>query len=168
VKRKNAAVASAASTSAAPAASSSAAAGWGTGSGTAYRDRTAERREVHHQPDRPSPADLAALHTSRKKFEGPRKPSPPPAPAVAPGQDESNVGNQLLAKMGWKEGTGLGLSGEGRVDPINVKQFDSRVGLGKTQGRDPAAWDGPGGLQRRALDMVRASPAWTSFKHSMS
>lgn len=129
---------------------------WGTGSGAAYRDRAAERREAHHQPDRPSSADIASLaSSSRKKFDAPKR-SPPPvvAPVVDVGKDESNVGNQLLAKMGWKEGTGLGLSGEGRVEPIKVQQFESRVGLGKTQGRDPASWDGPGGLARRALDMV--------------
>jgi hypothetical protein len=37
---------------------------------------------------------------------------------VNPGQDESNVGNKLLRMMGWKEGTGLGVEGDGRVDPM--------------------------------------------------
>jgi RNA-binding protein 5/10 len=37
---------------------------------------------------------------------------------VNPGQDETNVGNKLLRMMGWKEGTGLGVDGDGRVDPM--------------------------------------------------
>ncbi|CAG8673796.1 14763_t:CDS:1, partial [Acaulospora colombiana] len=38
--------------------------------------------------------------------------------AKEPAKDENNIGNKLLKKMGWSEGTGLGLSGEGRVDPM--------------------------------------------------
>lgn len=126
---------------------------WGKGSGAVYRDRAAERRTTHHQPDRPLPSELGPPNPLKRKFDGPKQPSPPP-PVVNPGEDESNMGNQLLAKMGWKAGTGLGLGGEGRVAPVEVKQFDSRVGLGKAQGRDPASWDGPSGFKTRAYDMV--------------
>ena len=118
-----------------------------------YRDRAAERRIVHHQPDRPSPFEINLAPPAKRKFDAPKPPSPPPE-AVAPGQDASNKGNMLLAKMGWKEGTGLGAAADGRVDPVLVQQYESRVGLGKTQGRDPARWDGPEGFKRRALDMV--------------
>lgn len=56
--------------------------------------------------------------------------------------------------MGWKSGTGLGLGGEGRVDPVLVQQFENRAGLGASKGHDAGDWQGPGGFQRRALDMV--------------
>lgn len=32
---------------------------------------------------------------------------------------EDNVGFQMLQKLGWKEGTGLGSSGSGIVEPVN-------------------------------------------------
>jgi hypothetical protein len=66
------------------------------------------------------------------------------------------VGNQLLAKMGWKTGSGLGREGEGRVDPVLVQQFENRAGLGASKGHNAGNWQGPGGFQRRALDMVSA------------
>ncbi|TXT11024.1 hypothetical protein VHUM_01775 [Vanrija humicola] len=118
----------------------------------AYRDRAAERRVVHHQPDKPS---LPSLLHGRKPLPEPKPkaPSPPPA-APAPAADESNVGNKLLSKMGWASGTGLGKEGEGRVDPIHVKQFEERSGLGASKGREAGAWSGPGGWQQRKKDMV--------------
>lgn len=56
--------------------------------------------------------------------------------------------------MGWASGTGLGKEGEGRVDPIHVKQFEERSGLGASKGREAGAWSGPGGWQQRKKDMV--------------
>lgn len=32
---------------------------------------------------------------------------------------EDNVGFQLLQKLGWKEGTGLGAEGNGILEPVN-------------------------------------------------
>ncbi|KAL8535755.1 hypothetical protein ACS0TY_011410 [Phlomoides rotata] len=34
--------------------------------------------------------------------------------------DSSNIGFQLLKKHGWKEGTGLGVSEQGRLEPIQT------------------------------------------------
>jgi len=82
-----------------------------------YRDRASERRIMHNQPDVPLPEGVEDKRKQRRTAEGPTKlPSPPPP--VHPGQDESNVGNKLLRMMGWKEGTGLGVDGDGRVDPV--------------------------------------------------
>lgn len=53
----------------------------------------------------------------RKDIEPPRIP-------------ESNLGNQMLRKMGWTGG-GVGREGnEGRADPVMVYQVDKRQGLG--------------------------------------
>ena len=92
-----------------------------------YRDRASERRIMHNQPDIPLPEPNTAaggagaagkLAGKKRHAEGPPpQPSPPPPP-VAPAQDTKNVGNKLLKAMGWQEGTGLGQSGEGRVEPM--------------------------------------------------
>jgi RNA-binding protein 5/10 len=100
-----------------------------------YRDRAAERREVFNQPEKPHYMDRVALSIpsgppKRKFAEGPKEPSPPPEPGLAPGVDESNKGNTLLTKMGWAAGTGLGKGKEGRVEPIEVKLLGERAGLG--------------------------------------
>lgn len=43
----------------------------------------------------------------------------------------TNPGFRLLLKMGWKEGTGLGRTFEGRVDPIRIEVKEDFLGLGK-------------------------------------
>ena len=44
-------------------------------------------------------------------------------------------GFQLLAKMGYKEGEGIGKSVKGRVAPIAVDLKSGRTGLGIDEGR---------------------------------
>ncbi|WVQ94318.1 hypothetical protein IAU59_001397 [Kwoniella sp. CBS 9459] len=126
---------------------------------TKYRDRAAERREAFNQPSVPIPSEApsyASQQEKKRKFvEGPKPPPPPPPPGLHPGKDDSNVGNQMLAKMGWKAGTGLGKEREGRVDPILVQQFENRAGLGASKGVEAGKWSGPGGFQQRALDMAK-------------
>jgi RNA-binding protein 5/10 len=82
-----------------------------------YRDRASERRILFNQPDTPAP-EKDTKPNKKKPADGPPPPPSPPPQPVNPGQDESNVGNKLLKMMGWKEGTGLGSSGDGRVDPM--------------------------------------------------
>lgn len=94
----------------------------------AYRDRAAERRKAFNQPEKPSWHALQGADKKRR-FEGPTA-APEPVAIAPPGQDGTNVGNQLLSKLGWKAGTGLGVGGEGRVEPIKVHQFAERAGLG--------------------------------------
>ncbi|KAG8979860.1 hypothetical protein FRB90_007862, partial [Tulasnella sp. 427] len=43
----------------------------------------------------------------------------------------TNVGFALLKKMGWTEGAGLGMSGEGRADPIPFAVKNDSTGIGK-------------------------------------
>ncbi|EEB89513.1 hypothetical protein MPER_12378 [Moniliophthora perniciosa FA553] len=84
-----------------------------------YRDRASERRTLFNQPDIP------ALEADNGK-----------AAPLNPGQDESNVGNKLLKMMGWKEGTGLGIAGDGRVEPIKTAIYTEGVGLGASKGKE--------------------------------
>ncbi|CAI5975424.1 unnamed protein product [Closterium sp. NIES-65] len=44
----------------------------------------------------------------------------------------SNVGFQLLLKMGWR-GKGLGRNEQGIVDPVRTEMRDARLGLGKQE-----------------------------------
>ena len=45
--------------------------------------------------------------------------------------DSSNKGFQMLAKMGYKSGDGLGKSNSGRVDPVPIAVKTNRKGLGE-------------------------------------
>lgn len=119
---------------------------------TEYRDRAAERRKAFNQPEKPG---WIQLHPDKKRKYADAPPTPAvPEPGVEPGQDETNVGNQLLAKMGWKSGTGLGQEGAGRVEPIKVQQFAERAGLGASQGHSAGSWTGAGGRAQQAHDVV--------------
>ncbi|KAI3518899.1 hypothetical protein L1887_07780 [Cichorium endivia] len=42
----------------------------------------------------------------------------------------SNIGFQLLKKHGWKEGTGLGISEQGRLEPVQAFLKKNKRGLG--------------------------------------
>ncbi|KAH9314792.1 hypothetical protein KI387_023419, partial [Taxus chinensis] len=42
----------------------------------------------------------------------------------------SNIGFQLLKKCGWKEGTGLGVAEQGRLDPIETHVKHDKRGIG--------------------------------------
>ncbi|XP_011033093.1 PREDICTED: PIN2/TERF1-interacting telomerase inhibitor 1-like [Populus euphratica] len=44
--------------------------------------------------------------------------------------DSSNIGFQLLKKHGWKEGTGLGISEQGRLEPVLTYLKNNKRGLG--------------------------------------
>ncbi|XP_038891672.1 protein PXR1 [Benincasa hispida] len=44
--------------------------------------------------------------------------------------DSSNIGFQLLKKHGWREGTGLGVSEQGRLEPVQASIKNNKRGLG--------------------------------------
>lgn len=44
--------------------------------------------------------------------------------------DSSNIGFKLLKKQGWKEGTGLGISQQGILVPLQPELKNNRRGLG--------------------------------------
>ncbi|KAI9457796.1 hypothetical protein BJY52DRAFT_1187142 [Lactarius psammicola] len=91
----------------------------------------------------------------RRTAEGPTRPPTPPPP-VHPGQDESNVGNKLLRMMGWKEGTGLGVDGDGRVDPVQTAIYATGVGLGASKGKEVGKYqEGYAGYVNMVKDSAR-------------
>lgn len=42
----------------------------------------------------------------------------------------SSIGFKLLQKHGWKEGTGLGISEQGRLEPVKTYLKNNKLGLG--------------------------------------
>ncbi|KAG7452731.1 uncharacterized protein BT62DRAFT_24136 [Guyanagaster necrorhizus] len=103
-----------------------------------YRDRASERRILFNQPETPMPEKDNGRAVPKRQVEGPPVPPspPPPPPPTNPGEDSNNVGNKMLKMMGWTEGTGLGTSGEGRVDPIKTAIYVEGAGLGASKGKD--------------------------------
>lgn len=120
-------------------------------SGPQYRDRAAERRQVFHQPAMPLPKDTRS-GPSRRFAKAPTPPPARPEPGPAPGEDGSNKGNQLLKKMGWTEGMGLGLEGEGRQAPVETLLFAERAGIGASKGKDTTKYQGFDGYAKYARD----------------
>ena len=51
---------------------------------------------------------------------------------------QKNKGFKLLQQMGWKEGSGLGREGQGRVEPVLVEERGERRGLGCHEPAPPA------------------------------
>ncbi|KXN84778.1 G patch domain-containing protein 8, partial [Leucoagaricus sp. SymC.cos] len=65
----------------------------------------------------------------------------------------SNKGFSLLAKMGWSEGQPLGLSGDGRVDPIPFEIKSDTFGIGRMAQETQMATEAVSA--RRGLDSER-------------
>ncbi|EPS67546.1 hypothetical protein M569_07231, partial [Genlisea aurea] len=49
--------------------------------------------------------------------------------------DSSNIGFKLLQKHGWREGTGLGVSEQGRLEPVEAFIKKNKRGLGADEPR---------------------------------
>ncbi|GAA97190.1 uncharacterized protein L969DRAFT_14713 [Mixia osmundae IAM 14324] len=64
-----------------------------------------------------------------------------------------NVGQRLLERMGWQAGQGLGLNGQGRIEPIQVVYKADLMGLGKVElERDMLD---NASLRQRTLDSIK-------------
>ncbi|KAI9225895.1 MAG: hypothetical protein DHS80DRAFT_33270 [Piptocephalis tieghemiana] len=129
-----------------------------------YRDRAAERRAIHGQPDQPPAPEVSfgyqqmrdsieetnrrrAIQAARKAMihgvvEGEEESLPGEGGGLVKAIPQGNKGSQLLRKMGWKEGQGLGREGEGIVKPLEAESYDKGVGLG-------AGWKRKAGDQGR-------------------
>ncbi|KAK3330531.1 hypothetical protein B0H66DRAFT_544165 [Apodospora peruviana] len=83
-----------------------------------YRDRAKERREVFGQPKKPAPV------------AGERKKERAEAVAAEVPLEKKSKGADILAKMGWTAGVGLGAEGTGRTEAIATEAYAPGVGLG--------------------------------------
>lgn len=89
-------------------------------SATTYIDRAKLRRQQYY--------DSSFQPSTRSS-------SPEPPPVISATTETrigtDNIGNRMLQRMGWREGSGLGQKGrEGKVDPIAVSINETRAGLG--------------------------------------
>lgn len=91
-----------------------------------YRDRAKERRLKFGEPETPRPSHLKEqyMKAMESTYEEPTK----------QGIGSDNLGNKLLQKMGWREGTGLGKSNQGRTDIIQAESRSKSAGLGSKSG----------------------------------
>ena len=85
----------------------------------AYRDRAKERRQKYGADD----AGGAPRHNSLKEKYLRAVQEQESSGLPERNIDATNIGNQMLQKMGWKEGLGLGKSNQGRTSIIEVRGF---------------------------------------------
>jgi len=58
--------------------------------------------------------------------------------------------------MGWTEGSGLGLEGDGRVDPVQASIYATGVGLGASKGKEVGKYaEGYSGYVNMARDSAK-------------
>ncbi|KAF9185989.1 G patch domain-containing protein 8 [Haplosporangium sp. Z 767] len=94
---------------------------------------TTDALRAKHRPGEGSgDSDEERFHSRDRDFDGDDDDS-----ATAEAADmhthipESNIGYQLLLKMGWKAGKGLGQNETGRTAPITIERKQDVSGLGK-------------------------------------
>ncbi|KAL6056998.1 RNA-binding protein 5 [Balamuthia mandrillaris] len=69
---------------------------------------------------------------------------------------DTNIGNQMLRKMGWEAGKGLGKDGDGITAPIQVTQRAERAGLGAPSQNPEYTIEAGDSYQKAALKKARA------------
>ena len=143
-----------------------------------YRDRASERRETHRPSD-----ETGTIYRDRERGRERRKEEnnnndnkdykknnqkheiesqPVPSSSL---QDISNPGNQMLRKMGWNEGQGLGKGGTGVEESVGVllasdinSNSGKRIqGIGVTQVQQTKLYHGSGREYKESL--LRAAKA---------
>lgn len=99
-------------------------------SAQSYRDRAKERRQKYGEAD-PVPVNRSKERFVREMEKQASITQTYQASTIASQPiSEGNIGNKLLQKMGWKAGSGLGKSNQGRTDIIEAEQRNSTAGLG--------------------------------------
>lgn len=95
-----------------------------------YRDRAKERRLKYGEAD-PVPVNRSKERFQREIEKQASMAQTYQASHVATQPiSEGNIGNKLLQKMGWKAGSGLGKTNQGRTEIIETEQRVSNAGLG--------------------------------------
>nr|CDI53514.1 related to RNA binding motif protein [Melanopsichium pennsylvanicum 4] len=101
-----------------------------------YRDRASERRAVFGAN---TCVKFSNIGNAQRVFEGPKPTNVlsntvEEAPQSAPEKpiDSHNIGSKLLAMMGWTQGQGLGLNGQGSSNIVQTKIYKPRAGLGSS------------------------------------
>lgn len=106
-----------------------------------YRDRAKERRLKYGEVD-PVPVNRSKERYVREMEKQASITQTYQASTIASQPiSEGNIGNKLLQKMGWKAGSGLGKTNQGRTEIIEAEQRNSTAGLGS---KSSAAFAGPG------------------------
>lgn len=95
-----------------------------------YRDRAKERRLKYGEVD-PVPVNRSKERFQREiEKQASIAQTYQASNAASQPISEGNIGNKLLQKMGWKAGSGLGKSNQGRTEIISTEQRVSNAGLG--------------------------------------
>ena len=81
--------------------------------------------------------DESDRHPRGGKYSGGEYSVPPISQEVA--LNEDNEGHKLLKRMGWQEGSGLGIEGSGIIEPIRETVKKDKTGIGSSsQSNGPA------------------------------
>ncbi|KAH7927332.1 TFP11-domain-containing protein [Leucogyrophana mollusca] len=87
-------------------------------------------------PTKPPPPDLPSAFRTQRSFVRGASPSASKPATPLPAHEQAHfskiggtIGAQMLAKMGWQAGTGLGATGEGIVIPIESKLRPKNMGI---------------------------------------
>lgn len=95
-----------------------------------YRDRAKERRLKYGEVD-PVPVNRSKERFVREMEKQASITQTYQASTIASQPiSEGNIGSKMLAKMGWKAGSGLGKTNQGRTEIIEAEQRNSTAGLG--------------------------------------
>lgn len=108
----------------------------GSSDASKYRDRAQERRVQRPSEEEINPKESRDKERSSKRATNnlshyvpsashslPEDPQSSHESGVAPvSSDQANPGNQLLRRMGWNEGSGLGKDGSGSITPVAIDQ----------------------------------------------
>ncbi|TRY70300.1 hypothetical protein TCAL_02457 [Tigriopus californicus] len=97
-----------------------------SGSAFQYRDRAKERRQKYGEDDHPKPNRLKE-HYLRAMEEVESQAVPEKK------IDDSNIGNRMLQRMGWKQGLGLGKANQGRTTIVEADRRTHQAGLGSAK-----------------------------------
>jgi hypothetical protein len=76
--------------------------------------------------------EVTERHTVTESTE-PQKPTQPTRASNDTPLAQDHIGYQMLQKMGWEQGKGIGKSGEGIINPIQPKITKGKKGLGFPQ-----------------------------------